>query len=87
MFPLCILLDFNSMEIKDFQQPSNIIAESAAKEYKLTPQNRNVSKLKHILMLVSKNKTCLSIFFQLLSNASVRLYAAVILIFYKKKIM
>lgn len=36
-------------------------------------------------MLVSKNKTCLSIFFQLLSNASVRLYAAVILIFYKKK--
>lgn len=73
------------MEIKDFQQPSNIIAGSAAKEYKLTPQNRNVSKLKHILMLVPKNKTRLSIFFQLLSNASVRLYAAVILIFYIKK--
>lgn len=76
MFPLCILLDFNSTEIKDFQQPSNIIVGSAAKEYKLTPQNRSVSKFKHILMLVPKNKTCLSIFFQLLSNASVRLYAA-----------
>lgn len=34
------------MEIKDFHQPSNIIAGSAAKEYKLTPQKQERFKIK-----------------------------------------